>query len=85
MSPTRSVQRGLSAELAVSEKLITVDESLPLAMDSDPTVPMDLSSGMSASVEGMLRNEVEKGMELDGENANQEARFFKAKKGVLVM
>ena len=50
-------------------------------MDSDPTVPMDLSSGMSASVEGMLRNEVEKGMELDGENANQEARFFKAKKG----
>ena len=81
MSPTRSVQRGLSAELAVSEKLITVDESLPLAMDSDPTVPMDLSSGMSASVEGMLRNEVEKGMELDGENANQEARFFKAKKG----
>lgn len=72
----RSVQRGISAELEASEKLVTVDESLPMARDSDPTIPMDLSSGMSASVEGLLGNEIENSMESDGENEKTKARFF---------
>jgi hypothetical protein len=72
----RSVQRDISAELETSKKLVTVDESLPMAGDSDPTVPMDLSSGMSASVEGLLRNEIENSMESDGENEKHKARFF---------
>ena len=81
----RSVQQGISKELAASKTPVTVDESLPMAGDSDPTVPMDLSSGMSASVEGLLRNEMEKNMESDGENAKNKAWFFPNKKGVLVM
>lgn len=76
----RTHQKEINEELEKSKDLVTtVDESLELATDADPTVPMDLSSGMTASVESMiLRGEVAPCA--DAENPKdmapgQEARF----------
>ena len=78
----RSLQSKVSDVMeGISEnKSVTVDESLEIAKDGDPTVPMDLSSGMSATVEGMVRRDIEQEVEMkDGmeEKGDDEVRFLK--------
>lgn len=51
----RSCHAVIAADLkSSSTSSVLVDESLPYGQDSDPTIPMDLSSGVTASVEGMI-------------------------------
>lgn len=55
------MQKEINAELTNSciPGVTVVDETLPLGNDTDPTLPMNVDDGVSASVEGLLRREIE--------------------------
>ena len=57
----RNAQKEINAELkkSVIPGVTVVDESLPFGNDTDPTLPMNADAGLSASVEGLLRRDIE--------------------------
>lgn len=58
MLPRTAAPHPVQNELAqVKAEMVLVPESLPLATDVDSTVPMDLSEGVPAPVQSMLRAE----------------------------
>lgn len=48
-----------SASVQVNTDNVTVDETLPYGKDDDGTLPLDQTSGISASVASLLRKEDE--------------------------